>query len=241
MKNFDLDSYEIDVTLGSHGGATDNVTGGGRNITASENMYFDVVHTLVPNVIYPKTGLSSNLFKTSTNQPQGTGNSYSLANASQSIVLNDNNFMTTSGIVASPINETNEMGSAKSFKLELDMTTESDFVSPIVDLGSIGSNTIMNRINSISSASDLSTHTNFVAPTEPDGDNNAAIYCTRLIQLENPATQLKVIFDGFRPAGVANGEIKTYFKLLKSDNTLPTEELGWTAVSYTHLTLPTKA
>ena len=228
LKNFDLDSYEIDVTLGSHGGATDNVTGGGRNITASENMYFDVVHTLVPNVIYPKTGLSSNLFKTSTNQPQGTGNSYSLANASQSIVLNDNNFMTTSGIVASPINETNEMGSAKSFKLELDMTTESDFVSPIVDLGSIGSNTIMNRINSISSASDLSTHTNFVAPTEPDGDNNAAIYCTRLIQLENPATQLKVIFDGFRPAGVANGEIKTYFKLLKSDNTLPTEELGWT-------------
>ena len=228
LKNFDLDSYEIDVTLGSHGGATDNVTGGGRNITASENMYFDVVHTLVPNVIYPKTGLSSNLFKTSTNQPQGTGNSYSLANASQSIVLNDNNFMTTSGIVASPINETNEMGSAKSFKLELDMTTESDFVSPIVDLGSIGSNTIMNRINSISSASDLSTHTNFVAPTEPDGDNNAAIYCTRLIQLENPATQLKVIFDGFRPAGIADGDIKTYFKLLKADNTLPTEELGWT-------------
>ena len=86
----------------------------------------------------------------------------------------------------------------------------------------------MNRINSISSASDLSSHTNLDAPTEPDGDNNAAIYCTRLIQLENPATQLKVIFDGFRPAGVANGEIKTYFKLLKSDNTLPTEELGWT-------------
>ena len=41
--------------------------------------------------------------------------------------------MTTSGIVASQINETNEMGSAKSFKLELDMTTESDFVSPVVD------------------------------------------------------------------------------------------------------------
>ena len=228
IKSFDLDTYEIDVTLGSHVGATDNVSGGGVNMTATENMYYDVVHTLVPNVIYPKTSLGSNLFKTSTNQPQGTANSYSLANSSISIVLNDNNFMNTSGIVASPINETNEMGSAKSFKLELDMTTTSDFVSPIVDVGSIGANTIMNRINSVSSSGDLADNTSFVSPTEPDGDNNAAIYCTRLIQLENPATQLKVIFDGFKPAGTALGEIKTYFKLLKADNTLPTEELGWT-------------
>ena len=228
IKSFDLDTYEIDVTLGSHAGATDNVSGGGIDMTATENMYYDVVHTLVPNVIYPKTSLGSNLFKTSTNQPHGTANSYSLANNSISIVLNDNNFMTTSGLVASPINETNEMGSAKSFKLELDMTTTSDFVSPIVDVGSVGANTIMNRINSVSSSGDLATNTSFVSPTEPDGDNNAAIYCTRLIQLENPATQLKVIFDGFKPAGTALGEIKTYFKLLKADNTLPTEELGWT-------------
>ena len=123
IQSFDLDSYEINVSLGSHLGGTDNVRGGGVNVLASENMYYDVVHTLVPNVIYPKTSLGSELFKTSTNQPQGTANSYSLANASQTIVLNDNNFMVTSGIVASQINETNEMGSAKSFKLELDMTT----------------------------------------------------------------------------------------------------------------------
>ena len=227
IQSFDLDSYEINVSLGSHGGGTDNIRGGGDNVLASENMYFDVVHTLVPNVVYPKTSLGSEMFKTSTNQPQGTSNSYSLSNASQTIVLNDNNFMTTSGIVASQINETNEMGSAKSFKLELDMTTTSDFVSPVVDVGSIGANTIMNRIDSVSSSSDLATNTTYIASTEPEGDNNSAIYCTRLIQLENPATQLKVIFDGFKPAGTALGEIKTYYKLLKADNTLPTEELGW--------------
>ena len=227
IQSFDLDSYEINVSLGDHGGGTDNIRGGGDNVLASENMYFDVVHTLVPNVVYPKTSLGSEMFKTSTNQPQGTSNSYSLSNASQTIVLNDNNFMTTSGIVASQINETNEMGSAKSFKLELDMTTTSDFVSPVVDVGSIGANTIMNRIDSVSSSSDLATNTTYIASTEPEGDNNSAIYCTRLIQLENPATQLKVIFDGFKPAGTALGEIKTYYKLLKADNTLPTEELGW--------------
>ena len=52
------------------------------------------------------------------------------------------------------------------------MTSTSDFVSPIVDVGSIGSNTIMNRIDSVSSSSDLATNNTFVDSTEPEGDNN---------------------------------------------------------------------
>jgi len=253
FKSYDMDSYEVDITLGDHLGATDNVRGGGANVLATENMYYDVIHTLVPNVIYPKTSLGSELFKTSTNFPKGTNNSYSMANASQTLVLNDNNFMVTPGIVASQINETNEMASAKSFKLELDMTTESDFVTPVIDLSSaanadedkrfgIGATTIMNRIDSVTedpstagTSDDIATNTTFVPSTDPEGDNNAAIYCTRLVQLENPATQLKVIFDGFKPAGSASGEIKTYYKLLKVDNTLPTEELGWTEFATTNV------
>ena len=241
VKSFDLDSYEIDIGLGSgsgttHGGTVANVTGGGSNVTATENMYYDVLHTLVPNIIYPKTGITSEIFRTSTNTPQGTASSYSRNNTSETIILNDNNFMTTSGIVASQINETDNMSSQKSFKLEIDMTSTSDFVSPIVDVGSIGANTVMNRINHVSSSSDLATNNTFVDSIEPEGDNNAAVYCTRLVQLENPASQLKVIFDGFRPSSAAaDGEIKTYFKLLKSDSTLPVEELGWTEFATTNV------
>ena len=240
IKSFDLDSYEIDVNLGSgsgttHGGGTANVKGGGNSIIATENMYYDVLHTLVPNVIYPKTGLTSEIFRTSTNTPQGNAQSYTRNTTSESIVLNDNNFMTTSGIVASQINETDNMSSQKSFKLELDMITTSDFVSPIVDVGSIGANTVMNRINHVNSDSDLAANNTFIDPTEPEGDSNAAVYCTRLVQLENPASQLKVIFDGFRPSGAADGQIKTYFKLLKSDSTLPPEELGWTEFATTNV------
>ena len=46
---------------------------------------------------------------------------------------------------------------------------------------------------------------------------------------------IKVIFDGFRAAGTADGEIKTYYKLLKSDSTLPIEELGWTEFDTTNV------
>ena len=85
-----------------------------------------------------------------------------------------------------------------------------------ISLAEMDSVKLMNRIDSISSSSDVANNTTFVPSEEPAGDNNASIYCTRLIQLENPATQLKVIFDGFKPAGTALGEIKTYFKLLKA-------------------------
>ena len=237
LQSFDMDSYEFNVTLGDHLGATESTRAGGNSVLASENMYYDVIHTLVPNIIYPKTALSSQFFKTSTGgvNANTTGNSYSKSNASLNIVLNDNNFMVTSGIVASQINETNEMGSAKSFRIELDLVSESDFVSPVVDVASIGANTIMNRINHVTTSSDVAVNTPLVAGTEPDGDNNASVYCTRLVQLENPATQLKVIFDGFRAAGTADGEIKTYYKLLKSDSTLPIEELGWTEFDTTNV------
>ena len=241
----DMDSYEFNLSLGTtsgamHKGATEITKAGGSSVLASENMYYDVIHTLVPNVVYPKTALSSNMFKTSTNgvnSASSTQNSYTKSATSESIVLNDNNFMVTSGIVASQVNETGEMGGEKSFKLELGMTTASDFVSPVIDLGSLGANTVMNRINSVSSLTDLASDraADLIDGTQPEGDNNAAIYCTRLVQLENPASQLKVIFDGFKPAGTASGEIKTYYKLLKSDSTLPIEELGWTEFGTTNV------
>ncbi len=237
FQSFDMDSYEVNISLGNHLGATESTRAGGDNVFASENMYYDVIHTLVPNVVYPKTTLTSNMFKTSTGgvNANTTGNSYVKASSSQTLVLNDNNFMVTSGIVASQINETNEMASVKSFRLSLGLTSESNFVSPVIDLGSIGANTVMNRINHVTTGSDLAANTTLVEGTQPDGDNNAAIYCTRLVQLENPASQLKVIFDGFRAAGTADGEIKTYFKLLKADSTLPIEELGWTEFATTNV------
>jgi hypothetical protein len=49
----------------------------------------------------------------------------------------------------------------------------------------------------------------FFASTEPEGDNNAAIYITKQIALENPATALKVFFAGNK---FGTSEIKVLFK-----------------------------
>ena len=52
---------------------------------------------------------------------------------------------------------------------------------------------VANRINNIDSASDLASNLTFVASTEPEGDSNAAIYVTKKVVLENPATAIKVL------------------------------------------------
>ena len=74
------------------------------------------------------------------------------------------------------------------------MFTYNTNVSPVIDLGRASVNLIANRINNIDSSSDVYPTTDFNASTEPDGDQNVAIYLTKAIALENPATSLRVVF-----------------------------------------------
>ena len=61
--------------------------------------------------------------------------------------------------------------------------------------------------------------------TSPEGDQNAAIYITKKVALENPATALKVIFAAHRDA---SAEIKVLFKTLRTDDASDFDELAFT-------------
>jgi len=97
-------------------------------------------------------------------------------------------------------------------------------VSPIIDVGTIGALAIMNRINNIDVAGDVTTGTTYVPSTESEGDNNAMVYCTRKVTLKNPASSLKVFADNFRPA---NTDLKFMYKLISSDEEIPWDEKDW--------------
>ena len=60
--------------------------------------------------------------------------------------------------------------------------------------------------------------------TEPDGDNNAFVYCTRKVSLATPGTAVKVMLDAFRPA---NTNVKVLYKVLENDNSTPFDDIGW--------------
>jgi hypothetical protein len=148
----------------------------------------------------------------------------SAANA-RTIPLNDNYKFDVPHMACSSINEANELSGLKSLLVPITLTTTSDTVSPVIDLQRTTLLAISNRLDNVDSSSDVYPTTDFFPSVEPEGDNNAAIYITKQIALENPATALKIIFAAHRPA---TSEIKVLFKLLRTDDASDFDDLGYT-------------
>ena len=127
-------------------------------------------------------------------------------------------------MIASPINETNEMSGAKSYLTKINMKSIKSNLSPAIDLQRSSWISVMNRINKIDSSSDLASNLTFIPSTEAEGDNNAAIYITKKVILENPATALKVLLAANRPA---DATIKVMFKTLSSEDSIDFDDLPY--------------
>ena len=68
----------------------------------------------------------------------------------------------------------------------------------------------------------------YSSKTASSGDANAAVYITRKISLANASTSLKVMFDAIV---FTSAYIDVFYKVLKSDDTTPFENLEWTALT----------
>ena len=227
-------------------GATENTTGGGSNVTATGNVYYDTLHTTIPSIELPNTSISTSFKGTTATQPlvlsSGRVVSFTKDSSSTTITLNDNNSLLAPKIVASGINETNEMGGAKSLEVTASLSTTRDNISPVLDVDSMGLIGVQNRINNIDSSSSLMYDTagdftggdgnqlsTFVSSTEARGDKNAAVYCTKKVVLNNPANAIHVFFDGYKAHdsnGVAS-EIEVYYKIVGPDSNMPFNDVGW--------------
>ena len=107
------------------------------------------------------------------------------------------------------------------------LSSTADNVSPILDVDTMGILAIQNRINKIDSSTDVESGT-FVPSTLARGDNNAAVYMTKKVQLENPANSIHVLFDGFRPPhGTTDPTIDVYYKVAGADSSLQFNDIGW--------------
>ena len=223
--NQNLDYYTITTTSSADASVS---VGGGNAVVATENAQMDGMQTLLPTIIHPNTTLSGSVRATSGKSPGGAETSLDTAslasNKKVNITLGENFFFDNPKMVASQINETNELSGSKSFFLDLVMGTTQENLSPIIDLDRKSIVAFANRIDNIDGSSSVYPTTDFVAPTEPDGDSTEAVYVTRKVTLKNPATALKVLHTAVR---FANAEIQVMFKILRSDDESDFDELGF--------------
>src|SRR6056300_1112985 len=145
ISNITLDSY--DVTTSGTATATGDV--GGSTVTATQNRLFDVLQPQIGHVIHPQTILTSTLRTTSGRSVHGSETAFSLqaSGAAENIVLGDNYYFDNPRMVASDINQTNEMSGSKSIVMNLTMSSTNANLSPVIDLQRINAFAISNRLN----------------------------------------------------------------------------------------------
>ena len=225
LANIEMDSYTISLTTApTITGATTSAEVGDVSVFATENYRMELMKGLVSTLEIPDTTITSSIKTTSGTSPAGSESSFSTDTSSTVIPLNENFRFTSSRLIASSINETNELGGAKSFFLDIVLDTTRSNLSPVVDLERASIISVANRLDNVDSSSDVYPTTEYNPSTEPDGDQNSFIYITKKVALENPATALKVFFAGHRHS---SSEIKVLFKILRSDSADDFEEISY--------------
>lgn len=220
-------SISNDVVLTfSEGGV---VQVGGTTATATENALMDYFSTNIETLALPKTAITANALVTTGTSPSGSQSSYLNTRNDESIspidfALNDNYELDKPYIIASAINETNELSGRKSLEVRLNMSTTDAALSPIIDTGRMGIIAVANRLDNIDSSSDVYPTTDYVSSNENEGDSNTAIYLTKQVSLAQSATSLKVIVDVHKPS---TSDVKVLFKLLRTDTAVDFDDLAF--------------
>ena len=216
LANINIDSYTVTLTTSPviSGGST-TAQNGGSEVIATENAIFDTGNTQLGTLKLPKTDITTKIKPMTATSPSGTQSSFvnTLDANAIDIDLDANVDFDKPFMVASSINETLENNGEKSFFMDINLSSTNSDVSPIIDLDRASWIAVGNRLNSINSSSDVYPTADYNDSTQPDGDNNAAIYMTRKVALENPATAIKVFFAANRHN---TAEIEVYFKALRS-------------------------
>ena len=226
IANIDINSYTVNLTNApTISGSSDTVEVGGNAVYASENYRYETIRTAVQTLQMNNTKIKATLASTSGTSPSGTETSFTkVSTDQQQILLNENIDLDRTNIVASNVNEANEMASTKSLQLGLEIQSNSTNLSPVIDLDRSSVILVANDINSVNSSSDVYPTTDFVDSTESSGDQNACIYITKKVALENPATSLRVNFAANK---LGSADIKVLFKILRSDDSFDFDELGY--------------
>jgi hypothetical protein len=225
IANIQTDSYTVVIsTTPVVDGAGATSTFGGSVVTATENSQYDVSTTNIGTLAVARTKIEAGFLATSGTSPSGSETSFAKATTKRTLPLSDNYYWDETKMVASGINETNEMSGAKSLSVPMTLSSELEALSPVIDTQRMSMYAVANQINSIDSSSDVYPTSIYRAMTEPEGDNHSAVYLTKKINLETPATSLRVLLDIVRQS---NTSVKILFKILRVDDAFDFDEMSF--------------
>ena len=222
--------------------ATNGIRGGGAEVWGTQNVQFECLTPTVSTMQLPETEVIARVnttTATSVGDGGGEGGSSprdqsSFINSGQyyDVVLNEENSFTSPQMIASKINEQNKLDGNKSLTMAITLRTEKESLSPAIDLDRMSLITTTNRVNmwpggpspygqqgDIDRSQDVSTL--------PTGDQNDAVYITRLARLGSEARAVKVDFQITRHPQT---EIRIYYRAFKTGDNADPNNVGWSPI-----------
>lgn len=225
IANISADSYTIVLaTTPVVDGSGSTSTFGGTVCTATENAQYDLSTTIMGVLTPPRTSIDGGFLTTSGTSVNGSETSFVKSTTTRTLPLNDNYYFPSTNLIASSINETNEMAGVKSLSVPLTLSSDLEALSPVIDTQRMSVIAVSNLVDKIDSSSDVYPTTVYKPMTEPEGDNHSAIYMTKKINLENPATSLRVLLDINRDS---SADVKVLFRTLRVDDAFSFEEIDY--------------
>jgi hypothetical protein len=171
----------------------------------------------------PGTNLTYSLRPTTGRSIHGSETEFNLTAAANAepVVANDNIYFTAPQMVASAINETNEMSGNKSLFVVCTLNTTNTKLSPVIDLQRVSAFTIQNRLNNPTVANTV----NFIPSEQNTGTSCSAKYVTKPIVLENISTALDIrLTSNVR----ATSRVQVYYRVTSSEEVRNISDLNWT-------------
>ena len=228
VKKVDNTGYHIQISEN----ATGNARSGGSNVQAPDNAVMDEMYPSIEVFTPSKTNTSMQgkftygLSLAGASGSEGHGTTYNLeADYTHNLVpFEAYKFDAPRVIVSEKLEEDIEHPDNTAF-IKVNLTTTSDWVSPIVSASRASITTISNIIDNQDSADDVSPFNNplsFISETDPFGGTSAAKYVTKPVTIEEPAKGLKVILSANRPKAAS---FDLYYKIVSGDGNL--NETAW--------------
>ena len=214
-----IDSYVIEIPGEV---ATGEVSFGGSNVLASANALINAYQLMVPVVTNADTAVRTSIDFLNGTSVSGSEVSYGQYGKKVTELV-DRVTNKKAGLIASKINEDVNNDGGRSLKVTFEMSSAVENLSPIIDLERKSITTYANRLDNVKSSADTGA-LEFIPATDPDGDSGEAIYITKRVQLQNPATSIKVLFDTVRNP---SANLEVMYKVLRSDDSSDFDELGW--------------
>ena len=228
-----LDSYTLPTTSTASVG----IRTGGPGVTATQNVPFELITPTIQVMNFKETDIIASINTTSGTSIGTSGTIVDQAsfvnNGTYDIIqINEENYFNNPRIICSQINEDNKLEGNKSFTMRIDMSTEKDNLTPVVDLDRVSAITTSNRINRwpggqqvLGLQADIDTTAD--VSLLPAGDQNEAVYITKIARLSNLSRSIRIMIAMMR---FGDSNIKLYYRIQKPGSDKIMDEIGWVSI-----------